>query len=52
MNIIRSWFCNHSFRFHRNIYGDEILERGYKRSIWWCEKCGKLQLRDDLEAQP
>lgn len=28
--------------FVRNIYGDEIISWGYKRSVWSCKKCGKV----------
>lgn len=34
-------FCKHyKVTFVRNIYGDEIIERGWKRSLWKCVKCG------------
>lgn len=36
-------FCKHcDLAFLRNIYGDEIRERGWKRSIWQCMSCGKI----------
>ncbi len=44
----RRMFCRHDFRFWRNIYGDEIILSGWKRSDWKCAKCGQLQLRDYL----
>lgn len=48
LKFLRSLFCAHEFKFVRNIYGDEIISWGYKRSIWCCSKCGKLDGRDDL----
>ena len=32
----------------RNIYGDEIYEYGYDRSLWGCQKCGKVKSLPDL----
>jgi hypothetical protein len=47
---MRKWlkklFCKHKFRFMRNIHGDEIIERGGKRSIWACECCRTTIARD------
>lgn len=48
MNWIKRFFCAHSFEFVRNIYGDEIIVCGWKRSVWRCAKCGKVQDRDAL----
>ena len=39
-NFIKRLFCRHTYLFVRNIYGDEIIERGWKRSLWKCVKCG------------
>ena len=48
IRFIKRLFCRHTERdFVRNIYGDEIIEYGWKRSIWRCAKCSKL-LYDDL----
>jgi hypothetical protein len=41
-------FCSHSFLFHRNIYGDEIIKAGYNRSLWRCHKCGKWKFKPYL----
>lgn len=42
-------FCKHyKVTFVRNIYGDEIIEWGWKRSLWKCEKCGALVPADHL----
>lgn len=40
--------CKHQYKWIRNIYGDEIIRLGYKRSVWECNKCGKHQYRDKL----
>jgi hypothetical protein len=40
LGLIKRLFCTHkTIKFVRNIYGDEILLAGYKRSLWKCEKC-------------
>lgn len=46
--MLKSLFCKHEFVFIRNIYGDEIIHRGFKRSEWKCEKCNKIKLNDQL----
>ena len=43
MNILKRLFCKHTYKFVRNIYGDEIRYLGWKRSIWKCSKCGKIK---------
>jgi hypothetical protein len=35
----------------RNIYGDEINYRGGKRSVWKCDNCGAIKLRDHLHDE-
>jgi len=40
------WGC--APQFVRNIYGDEIIQRGYRRSIWRCTRCGTVQERNHL----
>lgn len=46
---IRRLFCRHeSATFVRGIYGDEINLGGGKRSVWHCQSCGSVVLRDDL----
>lgn len=46
--FIRSCFCDHEYVFDRNFYGDQIIEHGFKRSQWYCKKCGRIQLRAGL----
>ena len=43
--------CNHEYIHIRNIYGDEINYVNGKRSEWFCEKCGKRKLEDELFSQ-
>ncbi len=43
-----SWLTHkHFWYWERNIYGDEIILRGYKRSQWSCT-CGAVEFRDYL----
>ena len=46
--VLKSLFCKHEYIFVRNIYGDEIIHRGFKRSEWKCDECGKIKLSDKL----
>jgi hypothetical protein len=48
VNWIKRLFCTHAFEFVRNLYGDQIIEWNWKRSVWRCSKCGKLEGRDTL----
>lgn len=48
MNFLQRLFCRHNFEFVRNLYGDQIIGWGYKRSVWKCSHCGKQQGRDKL----
>jgi hypothetical protein len=48
MKWLTRFLCQHDYRFIRNIWGDEIIACGYKRSIWQCSTCGKRQWRDNL----
>lgn len=46
--FLKRLFCRHSsIEFVRNIYGDEIIECGYKRSLWKCTHCGAVVLEKD-----
>ena len=45
-------FCrHHDLEFVQNLYGDQIIEWGWKRSIWRCTKCEKRIARDELHAE-
>lgn len=48
VNVIRSLFCKHDYGWESNIYGDEIIAVGWKRSWWICNKCGKVKLKKEL----
>lgn len=48
MKWLKRLFCNHNFTHIRNIYGDEIQERGWKRSVWKCSKCMKFVYSNEL----
>lgn len=46
--FLKRLFCRHTIVFIRNLYGDEIIEYGYKRSLWRCTKCGHVVAKDEL----
>lgn len=46
--FIKQIFCKHEFKFHRNVYGDEINALGC-RSIWVCSKCEDSVRRPHLD---
>lgn len=47
--FFRSLLCRHrSVSFVQNLYGDQIIEWGWKRSVWRCDRCGALVGRADL----
>lgn len=44
--------CQHKeLDFVRNLYGDEIVEYGWKRSIWQCKKCGGYVYQEHLHKE-
>lgn len=49
--LITCLIRGHKFEFERNIYGDEINERGGKRSEYWCSHCGLYQYRNSLHEK-
>jgi hypothetical protein len=51
IRLIKSFFCKHDYEFIRNLYGDEIIYFGYKRSMFGCKKCDKLIFKDELEKE-
>jgi hypothetical protein len=48
--FLKRLFCRHpdGLTFIRNIYGDEIMTWGYKRSCWRCNRNGCLVGKDEL----
>ena len=46
--MFKKLFCNHNYIFVRNIYGDEIIHSGFKRSILECSECEKTKLSEYL----
>ena len=47
--LMKRIFCeHHRTMFLRNFYGDEINLFGGKRSVWFCESCGKQMLKEQL----
>lgn len=42
------WPCKHDYQFLHNLYGDQIIAYGWKRSLWKCSKCRKVTARDAL----
>jgi len=51
MNILKRLFCKHTYKFIRNIYGDEIRYLGWKRSIWKCSRCDKIKYLNYEESR-
>lgn len=50
MKLFKRLFCKHAKQtFVRNIFGDEIIAYGWKRSVWKCEGCGKYVYHDSLK---
>ena len=51
--FLKQLLCTHSKEreFIRNIYGDEIINCGYKRSIWRCVQCDKVIYASDLHTE-
>jgi len=45
--LLRRLFCRHDYRFHQDIYGDEI-NLANARSLWLCHQCGAWQARPEL----
>lgn len=38
--------CTHEYQFRFNLHGDQIIRNGFKRSMWYCKKCGKWKALD------
>lgn len=41
--LIKRFLCEHEYTFVRNFHGDEIIQNGWKRSLWKCNKCDKYK---------
>jgi hypothetical protein len=52
MNWLQRIFCQHTggIAFVRNLYGDQIVQHGYKRSEWKCKRCGRAIFEDALNG--
>ena len=49
IQLIKSFFCRHRIQtFVRNIHGDEVIQCGYKRSVWRCNNCGAVRWHKSL----
>ena len=53
IRCFKQLLCTHTEdrEFIRNIYGDEIISCGYKRSIWRCVQCDKVIYASDLHTE-
>lgn len=56
LKLIKRLLCKHEhLAFVRNLYGDQIIHAGCRRSEWECRDCGawvfKSQLHDEPAAQ-
>lgn len=54
MKLFKRLFCKHEYKWLRNMHGDEIniisTSKKIYRSVWACEKCGKVQYKEQLEG--
>lgn len=49
LKLIKRLLCKHErLAFVRNLYGDQIIMVGYKRSEWKCQNCGAWVWKDRL----
>jgi hypothetical protein len=46
--MLKRLLCKHKYEWVRDIYGDEVRQSGWKRSIWQCSKCNKVKYMEDL----
>lgn len=49
-SFIKRLFCHHTYFAIGGIYGDQIIEYSWKRSIWKCYHCDNVQYRDTLKG--
>ncbi len=53
MSFFKRLFCRHKeLEFVRNLHGDEIIEHGWKRSVWECVRCGTFRFQGSLFTPP
>lgn len=53
MGLFKRLFCRHqNLEFVRNLYGDEIVDWGWKRSVWACKRCDAAVGKDELHVAP
>ena len=45
--LLKTLLCKHDYKFIRNIYSDEIVCLGWKRSEWKCSKCGNTKFEKE-----
>lgn len=49
VRTFRQLFCQHQNKvFIRNLYGDEVIFHGYKRSMWCCKDCGNVLFGSEI----
>ena len=47
---LKRLFCKHkNLVFIRTLYGDEVIEYGWKRSAWKCTDCNAIVFKDKLK---
>lgn len=54
--MVRSLICgllrrHRPVEFIRNVYGDEVIELGFKRSIWRCTHCKTILYKPELHKE-
>jgi hypothetical protein len=49
--LIKQIFCKHEYRFLRNLYGDEIMQHGHNRSVWFCIHCSKIEYHQGYKVE-
>ena len=45
---LKCLFKGHEMMWNRNIFGDEIIARGWKRTEFRCERCGHYEYISDF----
>jgi hypothetical protein len=51
LEFLKRLLCKHDYKFFCNIYGDDIIRLGGKRSMSRCPKCGDYKLFDKLQTE-